>query len=357
MRIHFGTGKPISNPGGTHSVILGLAHAQEQIGASVIVVDQIKLFGPKYHMSSSISITSSARHVNEFHFCLSALHILIRNPFLILRAKMNILHFHGPWHLESKFQDPSARLRNFFKFIIEFIVVRSFQNIICVSQAFAEILISQYRVRPERITVIPAGIDTERFAPLKNMDLNRRTDRKFHIGTVRRLVPRMGLEILIESMSYMPDCRLTLVGTGISETDLRDLCLKLGISDRVDFAGYVEDSKLADFYRNLDLCVIPSVALEGFCITAIEAMACGIPVIASNLDGLKESVGSCSGDLLFEPNSSVALADKVSQIRKEYVGEKELFRIHAMKFDWLRIALRLESEVIKEDTRNNAASW
>jgi len=350
VRIHYGTGKPLTNPGGTHSVIRGLSSAQQEINRIVILVDQIKLLGKKYQISSNLPKGSKFNYVNEFHFCLSYLHILLRDPLLVLRSDLNILHFHGPWYLESRIQNPKARIRNFFKFILEFVLLHTFTQIVCVSEAFADLLRSRFKIDPRKIAVIPAGIDTNRFTPTSESQQNRPLKRALQIGTVRRLVPRMGLEILIPSMLEIEDAHLTIVGVGPLEEELNQLILELGLLEKVTLSGYIKDENLPDFYRNIDLCVIPSTALEGFCITALEAMACGIPVIATNLDGLKESVGKCDSRLLFESNSIPALVAHINLAREKFVGDSSRFRKYAIGYSWTSIALALE-ELIQYKTK------
>ena len=352
VRIHYGTGKPLTSPGGTHSVILGLSSAQEKINRIVIRVDQIKLLGKKYQSSSNLPKGRKLNYVNEFHFCLSYLYVLLRNPLLVLRSNLNILHFHGPWYLESKIQNPKARVRNSLKFILEFTLLHSFPQIICVSQAFAELLNTRFKIHPRKITVISAAVDTNRFMPSSEPQKVGGGERALHIGTVRRLVPRMGLEVLISSMLDIEDAYLTIVGIGPLEEQLKQLILDLGLSERVTLSGYVRDENLPDFYRNLDLCVIPSIALEGFCVTALEAMACGIPVIATNLEGLKETVGKCDSRLLFEANSIPALVAQISLAKENFVGDSLKFRKYSLRYSWTSIALTLE-EMIHSQAKQN----
>ncbi len=350
VRIHYGTGRPLSNPGGTHSVIIGLSSAQEEINRIVIRVDQIKLLGKNYRSTAKLPKASNLDYVNEFHFCLSYLHILLRNPLLVLRSSLNILHFHGPWYLESKIQNPKARVRNCLKFILEFVLLHSFKQIICVSEAFADLLSTKFKINSRKIVVISAGIDTNRFTPSSESPKIGGTKRALQIGTVRRLVPRMGLEILISAMLEIEDGYLTIAGVGPLKEPLEQLVSELGLSERVTLSGYIKDEDLPDFYRNIDLCVIPSTALEGFCITALEAMACGIPVIATNLDGLKESVGKCDSRLLFEGNSIPALVAQVNLAKESFIGDSARFRKYSLGYSWTNIALTLE-ELIQTQTK------
>lgn len=349
-RVHYGSGKSISEPGGTHSFIIGLSEAQKKLGQTAILVDQIKLFGQPLRSSVPIAVGKNFDFVNEFHFCLSFLHILLRKPSLIWKAKLNILHFHGPWYLESKFQKPKARLRNSIKFLLEILILKKFRKIICVSQAFADILTSIYKVKACNISIIPAGVDVEHFSPKTKLRSNANLENIIHLGTVRRLVPRMGLEILIASMPELPDCKLSIAGVGPIQNELKMLVKDLGLSERVTFTGYIEEIDLPNFYRSLDLCVIPSIALEGFCITALEAMACGIPVIATNINGLKESVGRCDPKLLFDPNSISSLVSQIQLARNTFIGDSLKFRNYAVNYSWDKIAIQIENNLLSNFT-------
>lgn len=356
-RIHFGTGSKLAKPGGTHSVIIGLSNAQKLLGHTVFTVDEIKLFGKAFNSAIPLKSIYKSKYVNEFHFCLSFLHVLIRKPKLVLYAEMNILHFHGPWYLESKQQKPRSNIKNLFKLILEFFILHSFRRIVCVSQAFANILESTYRVNPKRIAVIPAGIDLDRFKPGRDNRRNNLHKPQIQIGTVRRLVPRMGLEVLIESMCQVDDCVLTIAGIGPLENDLRRLVTKLGLNSKVKFTGYIKPEDLPSFYRSLDLCVIPSVALEGFCLTALEAMACGVPVIASNLDGLRESVGTFDPKLLFEPNSVRALISHLEMAKQHLVGKGDEFRDYSVNYGWQKIGLEIENLIATDQSRKRTFKW
>ena len=341
----------LSEPGGTHSVIKGLSRAQENLNLQVILVDRIKLFGKRYQSSSELPHGKKNEYINEFHFCLSFLHILLRNPTLVINSRLNILHFHGPWYFESKIQNPTHRIRNIFKYLTELMLIHSFPLIVCVSEEFAELLSRKYRVNRNKISVIPVGIDIDHFSPKNmhaNMAVNRRT---FQVGTVRRLVPRMGLELLIHSIIDLENTNLVIAGKGPLSFELEKLINALNLNDRVKLIGYVPDKDLPDFYRSLDVCVIPSVALEGFCISALEAMACGVPVIASDLDGLRSSVGKCDEELLFEPNSVESLVVKIKFAKEHLLDKPFKFRKYAEQYDWQQIATRYEDLFLNHGKR------
>src|SRR5207247_2514537 len=108
--------------------------------------------------------------------------------------------------------------------------------------------------------------------------------------TVRRLVPRMGLEPLLHALARLPDARLVIGGSGWLRPRLEASASALGVASRVRFAGRIDDADLPVFYQAADLVVLPSVALEGFGLITLEALACGTPVVATAKSGATDVV-------------------------------------------------------------------
>ena len=156
-------------------------------------------------------------------------------------------------------------------------------------------MVSFYGALPDRVQVVPCGIDMDLFQPLPQEEARLAlglpsTKLLLFVG---RLVPLKGLEILLHSMSQLGDgVRLAVVGgdpAGSVVGRLRRLASELGIEGRVDFLGAVEHQRLPLFYSAADICVMPSY-YEHFGLVAVEALACGTPVVASGVGGLKSVV-------------------------------------------------------------------
>jgi glycosyltransferase involved in cell wall biosynthesis len=140
--------------------------------------------------------------------------------------------------------------------------------------------------------ITPFGVDMNLFSP------NRRTrplnDGRFIIGTVKTLNPIYGIkDILIASnivVTRRPDIPLeiSIAGKGSQEAELKDLCNKLQLTNRTSWLGYIDQNEAASAWANLDLAIIPS-RKESFGVAAVEAQACGTPVITSDAPGLLES--------------------------------------------------------------------
>ncbi|MGH9161500.1 MAG: glycosyltransferase family 4 protein [Vicinamibacteraceae bacterium] len=220
-----------------------------------------------------------------------------------LRRPPHVVHFHGPWAAESR-EEGDGRLSVFAKWGIERAVYRSAQCVIVLSEAFAAVATRDYGVPAARIRVIPGAADLERF-----MVRESRSDARRALGwsadgplvlSVRRLVHRTGVDRLIEAMprvrAAVPTVQLFIAGTGGLRPALDARVDELGLRDTVRFLGYVPDDMLPLAYRAADLNVIPTTALEGFGLTAVEALAAGTPSLVTPIGGLPEIVAPlCPG--------------------------------------------------------------
>lgn len=140
---------------------------------------------------------------------------------------------------------------------------------------------------PERpMEVIPNGIDTAQFFPAEAL-----AAAPTRLLCVSRLVARKGVQHLIEALpavlAAVPETTLTLIGEGDLTETLQRRCAELGIAERVRFAGYVPHAELPECYRRADLFVLPSF-YEGMSNTMLEAMASGLPILATGEGGREE---------------------------------------------------------------------
>jgi glycosyltransferase involved in cell wall biosynthesis len=142
---------------------------------------------------------------------------------------------------------------------------------------------------------------------------------------------------------------LYIAGSGPEENKLKELVKELNIEENVNFLGYISGIKKYSYYKSADVCVFPSI-YEAFGIVLLEAMACGKPVVASNVGGIPFVVEEGKTGLLFESGNVEDLADKIVTILKdEELREKmgEAGRERAKEFTWDKIAERTV-EVYKE---------
>jgi mannosylfructose-phosphate synthase len=164
-----------------------------------------------------------------------------------------------------------------------------------------ELLNREYRVPREKMTVIPPGIDDERYTPSFSRTVTRIRQRlnftERDIYTVGRAAENKGIDLLIHAFSYVrrlvPEARLKLAMGGNSEKDQKLICQwqqlakDVGVSSHVDWLGYIPNDKMSDYYRAAGVFALPS-RYEPFGMTAIEAMACGTPTVVTVHGGLCE---------------------------------------------------------------------
>ncbi len=138
---------------------------------------------------------------------------------------------------------------------------------------------------------IPLGVDVEMFAPADREAPGDVTV----IGYVGRLEDHKGVDVLLNAVAAHPQWRVRVTGDGPRREHLEELARSLGVSDRVEFLGFARGAELADRYRELDVLAVPSrptrTWLEQFCRVAVEAMASGVPVVASASGAIPDVVG------------------------------------------------------------------
>ena len=269
----------------------------------------------------------------------------------VIADKPHVVHFHGPWAEEASIEGAP-----WWKTVVqrrsEKLVYRNADCVITLSNAFREIAINQYGVRPNRIRVIPGGIDVQS----ANADVSRReareklgwpTDRPI-VVTVRRLVRRVGVDVLIGAIARIvdrhPDVLLMVGGSGPMKTELEAQIDQLGIGENVRLLGFIPEEDLPLAYCAGDFSVVPTQHLEGFGLVVIESLATGTPAIVTPVGSLPEVVGDLSDSLIARGKSETDLAERIGDILDGQVilPNREQCREYAEReFDWSNIGPRV----------------
>ena len=228
------------------------------------------------------------------------------------------------------------QLRNWTKFSAE-----TADHIITISDFSKKDIITQYNINKDKVTVAYPGYDRGIFHPIKE-ESKIKDSYIIYIGTIQ---PRKNLIRLIEAVSRIENLTLIIVGKTKGEGKegwMYEETLKapkeFGIEDRVKFLGFVPTDDLANLINNAEAFIQPSL-YEGFGIPVLEAMACGVPVLVSNVSSLPEVVGNAG--LTFDPYS----VDQIEQAIRTIISDKKLSAKYAkqglkqvQKFSWDKMA-------------------
>ena len=164
-------------------------------------------------------------------------------------------------------------------------------------------------VKNKDIIVTPFGVDLTKFYQRK-----KKKSKKFIIGTARGLVPKYGIRCLLKAFAIFskenPLSELHIAGEGPQKKELIRLSQNLGVSNKVKFYGYINPDNIPEFLSMLDVFCMPSVEEESFGVAALEAQACGIPVVASRIGGLHETILDGKTGFLVPPKDSKSIAEK-----------------------------------------------
>ncbi|RKN05682.1 glycosyltransferase [Streptomyces radicis] len=171
----------------------------------------------------------------------------------------------------------------------------------------------------DRIRVVPCGVDPTRFTP--EGPAEPRGELPYRLLQLGRLVPRKGAEVSLAALAKIPDAELVIAGgprAGRLENDpevrrLRRAADALGVADRVRFTGGLARADVPVLLRGSDLVLCPA-DYEPFGIVPLEAMACGVPVVASAVGGMRDTVADPATGRLVPPGDPAALADAVTAL-------------------------------------------
>jgi glycosyltransferase involved in cell wall biosynthesis len=186
--------------------------------------------------------------------------------------------------------------------------------------------------------MVANGVDTDLFRP--DPAVARNEDEVLCLG--RASDPNKGVKTLIEALALLPgSLRLTLVDNDHPDNSARKRARELGCADRMHITGRVSNEELIRLYRRAALVVVPS-RYEGFGLPAVEAMACGTPVVATQAGALPEVMRSAGGGVLVKRDDPAALAKGIASLLEQPAARAELGergrRGVAAVYAWPRVA-------------------
>ena len=222
-------------------------------------------------------------------------------------------------------------------------------GIVTVCQALKDAMI-ELGISEKKIITLRNGVDlelfqqTDRQSERARLNITRRT-----LLSVGNLVPLKGNDLTIRALLYLPDTDLLIVGAGPEKNRLIALANEIGVTNRVRFLGVLSQAELSGYYGAVDALVLAS-SREGWANVLLEAMACGTPVIASNVWGTPEVVASRDAGVLMPTRTPEGIASSVKTLFSDY-PKHIATRHYAEKFSWDDTSsgqIRLFKEILEQ---------
>jgi len=200
-----------------------------------------------------------------------------------------------------------------------------------------------------KIEIIPNGIDTKIYF---QKNINKIPNQIFFLSILDKYHTYKGLDCLIKAIKIVrtkiPDIRLIVGGSGDMEKNYKFLAKKLELEKNIEFRGFIESNKLVDLYNQSELFVLPSTGIqEGFGIVLLEALACGTPVIATNIVGIAKEIKDNKCGIIIPYNDAKRLAQAIIRIIKNINLQKKMIIKGKLliqdKYDWNKIVKMVEN--------------
>jgi D-inositol-3-phosphate glycosyltransferase len=218
-------------------------------------------------------------------------------------------------------------------------------------------LVESYGADPERVHVVPAGVDLATFQPIDRAEARKKIG--YPTGRLLLFVGRLerlkGVEVAIRALALLrdrqhEDVRLLVLGEDSRDGDesekdrLKSVAAAVGVRDSVDFLGSVAHHELPYFYSAADVLVMPSYS-ESFGLVALEAQACGRPVVGSGVAGLRSVVRDGVTGYLIDNHEPASYAERIGRLLDAPELAQQMGRhgrLLAQRFSWTRTADRLQ---------------
>jgi glycosyltransferase involved in cell wall biosynthesis len=208
----------------------------------------------------------------------------------------------------------------FYPIGMQSFVARRIERVFTSSRASAREIARDFGVPDERLCMVANGVDTEIFRP--DPAVARNDDEILCVG--RASDPNKGVKTLVEALALLPaSVRLTLVDDDHPDNSARKRAREMGCAERMHITGRVSNERLIELYRRAALVVVPS-RYEGFGLPAVEAMACGTPVVATEAGALSEVMRAAGGGVLVKRDDPGALARGITGLLEQPAARAEL---------------------------------
>lgn len=226
-------------------------------------------------------------------------------------------------------------------------VLKHAQTIVANSNFTKKLLLEDWSLQPEHVTLMHPGVDTSYFVPAESVDgKSKNWIGKTVLLTVGRLQKRKGHDTVIQAipslLEAVPDLHYAIVGDGEERSRLERLAIENNVSDRVEFVGEINDSTLLECLQHCDIFVLANRNIdgdvEGFGIVLLEAQACGKPVIAGASGGTEDTMLVGQSGYIVDCATPDSLVEKLMELLSDPNRRKQMGcegREHVTRlFDW-----------------------
>ncbi len=299
-------------------------------GARFLVIPELRReIHPLRDLLSYVKILSVLRQLNPHvvHTHSSKAGILARLAAQQLNVPVIVHTIHGlPFHPYQSW------LANRFFVLLERMAARWSDKIVTVADAMAEKAIAAGVGNPHLFQTIYSGMEVDTFLNTRGMRDQVRKElglgpRDIVIGKIARLFELKGhadiLQVAPEVVCRFPDVRFLFVGDGILKDDLKAMAARLGVADRIVFAGLVPPERIPAMIRAMDVVVHMSLR-EGLARVLPQALISGVPVISYDIDGAKEVVREGETGYLVPPQSLPDLKDAILRVLKDLPAARRM---------------------------------
>jgi len=235
----------------------------------------------------------------------------------------------------------------FRRTLIQFIY-KNCEFLVCVSSVLKEKIIKILKEKnstpKDKIIIKPMGTD------IKFIDKKDKKDDKFYLLFLGRFVEKKGIEYLIEAMKEIKkenrNIKLLIGGSGPLEKKIKDKVEELNLTDCIEFLGWVPREKIHEVFKIADLLVVPSIVTEtgdteGMPTVIIEAMGAGVPVIATDVGGVKDVIRNYENGIIINQKNPLEIKEKSLEVYKNERLRKKIIhnaKLTAQNFTWDKIA-------------------
>jgi glycosyltransferase involved in cell wall biosynthesis len=302
---------------------------------------------------------TTQKNWNVHHLSLPLIHhsyffnLAIISSLISIHKKTNfkVLRIHSPYYVGigawifKKLFAPDIRLiTTYFHFedklifrLIDKIFIKRWDHIITISQATKKVLVEKYRILEEKITIAYPGISKEYISKPKSKEVLKKYDLldKFVVSFCGMLIKRKNVKFLIDLIKLLSSQNVSflIIGDGPEHKSLENYASKKGVTSKMVFTGFLSEKDKIAAIQSSDIFVFPSL-MEGFGLSPIEAMACGIPTIVSNRGSLPEVVENGGIILSLNVRSWANMIEKLiasSQLRNGWAYKAQK---RAHNFNW-----------------------